>query len=349
MSDTTLSPEDDFRLQILLHNGVRAVRLDEPSMTLYALTEQGEASIPLSPNSRTDHYVQGLKKILSQHALGNEGGYPNYLRRWNRLESNDHQQLAALLLLGEHEAVVAVANSSNITLDVAKDAWWCAMNSESQHEVAYHLLSHDCVRTAPLGRELVVFLLEYLPFMIETGDILRYLSMMIASGQMDDNEQQAIWQRGGRKAVFGIAFLVTSPYALPGAEPSHHDANESLDALLQRTHAPGGQAFLLAVKQACSKLSSEELVYPLLNAIGAWFAPARVQMSGRDYLAYQRQVEAVLNGKCAPQHRAMHLLAGINEQCAFDAVLHTGAVGSQLRRKLMPLLDVILEWVEELL
>jgi len=52
-----LSPEDELRLNVLFNTEIKAVRIDESSMTLWALTPQGEASVPLRPNERTDRYL----------------------------------------------------------------------------------------------------------------------------------------------------------------------------------------------------------------------------------------------------------------------------------------------------
>ncbi|HEY9050864.1 MAG TPA: DsrS, partial [Gammaproteobacteria bacterium] len=44
-----LSPEDSLRLNVLLSQGLQAVRIDESRMVVHALTPRGEAKIPLNP------------------------------------------------------------------------------------------------------------------------------------------------------------------------------------------------------------------------------------------------------------------------------------------------------------
>ena len=107
-----LSSEDSLRLNVLMMaNPVQAVRIDEGAMTLYALTENGEAKVQLHPNCRADQYIGRVKQFLGGHALGSPGGYPVYLQRWTRMGQTSDKNLEALLLLGEPEAVVAVAHA----------------------------------------------------------------------------------------------------------------------------------------------------------------------------------------------------------------------------------------------
>ena len=80
-----LSPEDSLRLNVLLTQGLQAVRIDESRMIVYALTERGEAKVPLNPNCRDEQYLRNVKSLLSSHSIGSPGGYPVYLKRWTRM------------------------------------------------------------------------------------------------------------------------------------------------------------------------------------------------------------------------------------------------------------------------
>ena len=97
-----LSPEDSFRLQVLLAQDLKAVRLDESEAgpVLHALTDRGEAHIPLNPNCRLDKYLRLIRELLSGHALGSPGGYPVHLTRWTRHRETS-QALRAGSLSGE--------------------------------------------------------------------------------------------------------------------------------------------------------------------------------------------------------------------------------------------------------
>jgi len=44
-----LTPEDALRINVLLAGSLKAVRIDESSMTLYALSDKGEARVRLNP------------------------------------------------------------------------------------------------------------------------------------------------------------------------------------------------------------------------------------------------------------------------------------------------------------
>ena len=71
LASNELSSEDSLRLNVLMMaNPVQAVRIDEGAMTLYALTENGEAKIQLHPNCRADQYIARIKEFLGGHALG---------------------------------------------------------------------------------------------------------------------------------------------------------------------------------------------------------------------------------------------------------------------------------------
>ena len=80
-----LTPEDALRINVLLAGTPEAVRIDESSMTLYALSEKGEAKVKLNPNCRDEGYLRKVRETLSSQVLGSPGGYPVYLKRWTRM------------------------------------------------------------------------------------------------------------------------------------------------------------------------------------------------------------------------------------------------------------------------
>ena len=49
-----LSNEDNQRLNVLLAQDLKAIRINEGTMTVYALTDQGEAKVSLNPTTRDD-------------------------------------------------------------------------------------------------------------------------------------------------------------------------------------------------------------------------------------------------------------------------------------------------------
>ena len=118
-----LSSEDSLRLNVLINQDLQAIRIDESKMIVYALTGRGEAKVPLNPTCRDEKYLRIVREMFSTHALGSPGGYPVFLRRWTRMGQMREESLEGLLILGEPEAVVAVANSTELTEEVARRAW----------------------------------------------------------------------------------------------------------------------------------------------------------------------------------------------------------------------------------
>ena len=153
-----LSPEDELRLNVMLAQEPQALRIDESRMTVFALTDKGEARVDLSPNCNDTAYLRRVKAMLSAHVTGSPGGYPVYLERWTRMGQTRDTNLQQLLLLGESEAIVAVAHASGLTEDLARRAWW-AMPDAANARV---MLNNRRVADSEIGSELAQFLLEFL-------------------------------------------------------------------------------------------------------------------------------------------------------------------------------------------
>ena len=109
-----LSHEDSLRLHVLLASQPLAIRIDEGRMRVQGLTERGESSVQLNPNTAPERYLRQVRELISGHVLGSPGGYPVYLSRWTRLGQMRDESLAQLLLLGEPEAVVAAVGSPGL-------------------------------------------------------------------------------------------------------------------------------------------------------------------------------------------------------------------------------------------
>ena len=92
-----LTPEDALRINVLLASQIEAIRLDESRMTLFALSQKGEAKVKLNPNCRDDAYLRKVRETLSSHVLGSPGGYPVYLKRWTRMGQARDEVLESLL------------------------------------------------------------------------------------------------------------------------------------------------------------------------------------------------------------------------------------------------------------
>ena len=136
-AERQLSAQDKLRLGVLATRNVRAIRIDEAAASLSALTDAGVARIPLDPGPDPNRYFRALREHLSELFLNLPGGYPAHIGRWTRMDSL-HRDPARLLLLGDPEAVVAVAFADTLDARVAADVWWCSQSVE----IALALLRH---------------------------------------------------------------------------------------------------------------------------------------------------------------------------------------------------------------
>ena len=58
-----LSNEDSLRLNVLLHQDIEAIRIDDSKMIVYGLSPRGEAQVPLNPNCRDEQYIKKVKEV----------------------------------------------------------------------------------------------------------------------------------------------------------------------------------------------------------------------------------------------------------------------------------------------
>jgi len=130
-----LEPEDILKLNVLIATSI-AIRIDTYKLVVVGLNAQfKEQTIELKPSGDSAAYIKDVKKLLVTQVLGAMGGYPSYLKRWSRMGQVESSNLASLLKLGEVEAVVAVANSTNLDDQLLKLTWWCATNTDNQAEI----------------------------------------------------------------------------------------------------------------------------------------------------------------------------------------------------------------------
>ena len=362
-----LSTEDSLRLNVLMMaNPVQAVRIDESAMTLYALTENGEAKIQLHPNCRSDQYLSRVKEFLGGHALGSPGGYPVYLQRWTRMGQTSDKNLEALLLLGEPEAVVAVAHAPSLTDELARRAWWC----QPSMEIARWMLEKDAVVHGKMGKVLADFLIEHLPFE-ESPDARMHTIRLVLYGKLADELTTAkLWRMAKGVPYYFIGFLEFLPHELPADQPPRADEMEAsrlLKPVAERGNvfagsflsllSANGQTWLKAISEVLARPSTSLVVYALLDAISRYFhatgypvkseslevlfAEARAMASG-EHAAPQALLEVL---HAAPQYRqnieAMLALSGLTSKTADPWLLRNTAVGALMRRKIEPLVAPI--------
>lgn len=361
-----LSSEDLLRLNVLLANDVEAIRIDEQHMTVYGLARGNEARVPLCPNCRSEKYLRLVREMLSSHVLGSPGGYPVFLQRWTRMGQAREAQLDKLLLLGEPEAVIAVAGAAGLSDDLARRAWWAMPTAD----IARRLLEKDVVVKGRMGQELAAYLVEYLPFETEPLTVIATVRLILQTGLIDTEARGRIFRLGTHRNAYHIGFLEAVPDELPQPLPArtdYADYRDRLAALVEHGNALAaflaklldapGQTFLAVSEAQLQHPVDKYTVAALMDIIGNYFRPARCAAEPA------REIDAVL--KCTetlmasardelktllegvPELRneigAMLTLAHAGERLVTPIIAVTTASGTLLRRKLEPVVNPVLQ------
>ena len=369
-----LSAEDSFCLNVMLATGVQAIRIDTSSMTVYGLTEKGEASVKLHPTCRHEQYLKLVRQSLAEHALDSPEGYPVYLRRWTRMGQLRDDNLARLLLTGEEEAVVAVVYAPGLTDEIARRAWWAMPTLEN----ARRMLEKEQVARGTMGRVLADFLVEHLPFEENPAAIMDTVRWLLHYDLVEESARTTLWNRGREHGAYYIGFLEMQPDRLPkrmAARADFASLNAHLAPLIatQNTFArqlvrllsAPGQSFLAACEEALQRPGTHEIVSPLLNSIGHYFMSLSEFLTPASSVdAWQAEGEQLVTGKpeapaplaelvaAIPEHRddirAMLMLARTNSELAYAILSRTTAVNALLCTKLQPLFDPLTQQLRTL-
>ncbi len=336
-----LSSEDLLRLNVLLAHDLQAVRIDEQTLTVHALTRDDEARVRLNPNCRPEQYLRRVRETLSTHALGSPGGYPVFLQRWTRMGQARDAQLEKLLLLGESEAVVAVAGAPGLTDEIARRAWWAMPTAD----IARRMLEREAVVQGGMGKVLAEYLVEHLPFETEPLSVITTVRLVLQPGLIDDATRARIWARSNSRNAYRLGFLAATPDDLPSPLPARAGMDEpraalaaltprnSLAALLAKLLDSPGQTFLAVSAEQMQHPLDKDTVAVLLDVVGNYFADARGVDPGAVLSAapgLEREVGAVL------------ALAQCSEALATPILARTSATGSLLKRKLEPTIAPLL-------
>ncbi|EGW53657.1 hypothetical protein [Candidatus Endoriftia persephonae] len=352
-----LSSEDALRLNVLLANKPKAIRIDESSMILYGLSEKGEAKVSLNPNCRDEQYLRQVRETLSGHVLGSPGGYPIYLQRWTRMGQTRDDNLEQLLLLGEPVAVVAVTCARGLTDELARLAWWAGQQPDN----ARRMLSNPAVVAGSMGPELANFLIEFLPFENEPEVMVEDLRLALQPGLVSDEMRAKLWKRAEKKPVYYLGFLASTPDDLPEKLPPRADyaacqseleplaeaGNCTAQQLLRLLDAPG-QGFLMGVARVLKKPANQEVISLLLDVVRNYLSALRaagdpdltleeLQLEVETLNEEERACLAVLP-EMANELRAMRLLSGLGYGVLRPVFSRSDAIGSLMRRKLEPVL-----------
>lgn len=364
LKDMELTPEDSLRLNVLLASDVQAIRIDEQGMIVHGLTERGEAAIALHPSGRKESYLRLTRELLSGHALGSPGGFPIFLRQWTRFGQPLGDKLEKLLLLGEPEAVVSVAYSSNITGELARRAWWAMPVADN----ARRMLERACVADAAIGKMLADFLIEHLPFESDPHVMMDTVRIVLHPGLLDEATRLRLWNKASGNNAYYVPFLERVPDDLPGANAARADwvkLEESLAPLvaganpyavaLARVLSGSGQVFLRACGEVLLRPANRDVAIAVLNAVAAYFAVLRpgenplgeaeaIIFAAEEIMessAAARGVLAVAPG-VRDELRAMLILAQMDAETVRAILARTTAEGTLMRKKLEPVIMPLL-------
>ena len=364
-----LSAEDALRLNVLLANPLQAVRIDESSMTVYALSDAGEASVKLNPQGRDEQYLKKVRELLSSQVLGSPGGYPIFLRRWTRMGQARDDSLEQLLLLGEPEAIVAVVHASGLDNEIARRAWWAMPVADN----ARRMLERNSVVSGSMGTVLAQYLVDYLPFETEHRAMMETVRLVLQPGLIADELRDKLWRSAKRKNSYYVGFMDALPDALPDTGKPRHDWQELCERLklhldegnpvaaqLCRCLSECGQAFLETAEAAMNKPVNQDVVVELLKSIQSYFRSVCPNSDpGADIDTIISDAETLLHVppvcetttavqdvlKAVPEYRdevkAMMTLAWIGEPLVNPIFARSDAIGSVMRKKIEPLMTPI--------
>ena len=360
-------------MNVLLHQYLHAIRIDESKMIVYGLSEKGEAKVPLKANCKDEVYIKQIKELISTHVLGSPGGYPIFLRRWTRMgQSRTHESLERLLLLGESEAIVAVVNAEKVSNEVARRAWWAMPTADN----ARCLLRHQDVVEGEMGQILAEFLVEFLPFEEEPRAMIESARLVLQEDLVTDEVKNSLWKKGQRKNALLVGFLKTLPDSLPVESVEHKTFKELRKTLaslndnvfariILRLFSNTGQAYLATVETVMKKPSNQDVVISLFKTIKDYFESARPNQAEYqdidilladankhiDVTAAQfEELKVIL--KTLPELsqiiKAIIVMSLIDETLLSPIFSRTDAIGSLMRKKIDHVTSPLLKEISNL-
>jgi len=255
-----LSNEDSLRLNVLMAQQPKAIRLDEGKMLIYALTSRGEAKIALNPTLKNERYLALVKDFLSNKVLHVAGGFPAYITRWNRMGEARGEKLDKLLLLGEPEAVIAVVNSRELTAELAESAWWAYQSADN----ARSMLANEALLNTEIGVELAQFLIEFLPFEEDPCNMLESIRLVLQPGLISEQEKYALWKKAKSKNTLYLGFLDTIPDQIPDPLQEHDHLvklRNVLSNLIERKNPYAEKLIQLSQSSGQTFLHTAELTF----------------------------------------------------------------------------------------
>lgn len=312
-----LSPEDSLRLNVLLCQDVKAIRINESQLILYALLNDREISIKLTANCSEGEYVKHVKAFLSSQILDSPAGYPVFLKRWTRMGHLTNEKIGELLKLAEPEAVIAVIYANHISIEHAQYAWW----ANSSVEVARQLLSHQNIVKSKLAGELSQFLLEFLPFETEAKDIIANVKLLVDNQLISQQEINSLWKKGKRKAAYLIGFLHCKPKYLTNISTEYLPQIDLNHDFLNYEE----QIYIQTCLTALERFSDQDSIVLLYETMQKYFL---------SLYKNALKLDIANNDVYAQRLKAITSLGNIQQQDLIPILSHSNAVGSLLRKKL---------------
>ncbi|PWQ98151.1 hypothetical protein [Leucothrix pacifica] len=361
-----LCNEDNLRLNVLLAQPLRAIRINENTLTVVGLTERGEATVQLNPTVRDEQYLRWVRELLALKATGSPAGYPVFMKRWTRI-GQIKNNLKQMLLLGEPEAIVAVSHAPDMTLDIAECAWWANPSTE----VAMGLLQYAEVYESDLGKALAAHLMEFLPFEESPVNIVYMVRACLQGELLDETQRLSLWRRAKRRHPFYVGFTFAEARQIP-LDATDSPTYETLTALLATQLAEGnafakvfayqlsaaGQAWLQLLALALKKPVDPDVVVALFHAVDQRFdCPAKPDRGVRDIndididavsAEYPELAELrdTINESQQTLLEAGLLLAMVGEHTLNPIFGGNDSVGTVMRKRLAPLTEPLLEKID---
>ena len=335
-----LEPEDTLKLNVLIATSI-AIRIDTYKLVVVGLNAQfKEQTIELRPSGDSDAYIKAVKKLLVTQVLGAMGGYPSYLKRWSRMGQVASSNLTSLLKLGEVEAVVAVANSTNLDDQLLKVTWWCATNTDNQAEIGRFLLTKEFVTFTETGQKIAQYLLEFLPFVNDTEQLIDTTSLVLQNELINQKDKEELWKQGQRKTAFLVGFVERMQGNLPNElniqplECQHPD--------LQIINDQQSQIFLSTLAHILKKINQEYVLYRALEVLGQYLTHEQITLQDSiDKINVQIENLNIISIQEQDKLNARFLLAGVNERLVVSIISAHNLTGSAIRKKLSHILEPI--------
>tara|TARA_Y100001935_G_scaffold255110_1_gene266581 strand:+ start:5447 stop:6562 length:1116 start_codon:yes stop_codon:yes gene_type:complete len=363
-----LSPEDSLRLNVLLANSPQAIRINESSMVVFGLSEQGEAKVQLNPNCNDEQYIKKVKELISGHVLGSPGGYPIYLRRWTRMGQMKDESLEQLLVLGEPEAIIAAVCAQGLTNELARRAWWAMEDSEN----ARQMLTKEAVCNGSMGPVLADYLVEHLPFETEPEKQVETIRLVLQKGLLSEKKTLDLWRKAGRKTPYFIGFLATLPDSLPEKHDEHillTDYGNQLQKLrgegnlvaelLARVLSSNGQSWIQTLHKILRKPSNQDVINITFDEVANYFS--QIRGFPVDNTIEELRNEAIkwletddvrqiieLDSLFKEPLIAIRVLSGLSYGVVRPIFKNTTAIGSLMRKKLSPVMEQISNHLESI-